>query len=60
MSQNLGIRFCSGANARFGALNPLQYSSGSKIQVDERSASVITQSLSTGHFVPSCLERFEP
>jgi len=31
---------------RLGSVGPGQYSSGSKIQVDERSASVITQSLS--------------
>ena len=33
-------------DTRLGALRPGQYSSGSKMQVDERSASVITQSLS--------------
>ena len=35
-----------GINTRLRSLRPSQYSSGSKIQVDERSASVITQSLS--------------
>jgi hypothetical protein len=32
-------------NFRLGTLNPPQYSSGSNIQVDERSACVITQIL---------------
>ena len=35
-----------GINTRFALLRPGQYSPVSKIQVDERSASVITQSLS--------------
>jgi len=50
VSLTLGLRLkrlleVFGVNTRFGSLRPGQYSSGSKIQVDERSASVMIQIL---------------